>query len=61
MSYQKVKTQQWKDREKDFSDYCPTEKRVHFFSKEVLRKMCGKEQCRKKKQKRVNCVKKIPS
>ena len=25
--------------------------------KEVLRKMCGKEQCRRKKQKRVNCVK----
>jgi hypothetical protein len=32
-------------------------KRMHFFGNEVLRKMCGKEQCRKKKLKRANCVK----
>ena len=57
MGHQKVKMQQWKEREKDFSDYCPAEKRMHFFSNEVLRKMCGKEQCRKKKRKRVNCIK----
>ena len=57
MGHQKVKMQQWKVREKNFSDYCPAEKRVHFFGKEVLPKMCGKELCRKKKQKRVNCVK----
>ena len=50
MGHQKVKMQQWKDREKDFSDYCPAEKRVHFFGNEVLRKMYGKEQCRKKKR-----------
>jgi hypothetical protein len=57
MGYQKVKTQQWKEWERDFPDYCPAEKRVHFFGDEVLRKMCGKEQCQKKKQKMVNCVK----
>ncbi len=57
MGYQKVKPQQWKEREKDFSDYCPAKRRVHFFGDEVLRKMCGKEQCRKKKQKWVKCVK----
>jgi hypothetical protein len=34
----KVKMQQWKEREKDFSDYCPEEKRVHFFVNGVLRK-----------------------
>jgi hypothetical protein len=54
MSYQKVKMQQWKERWKDFSDYCTAEKRVHFFGNGVLRKMCGKEQCREEKQKRVN-------
>jgi hypothetical protein len=59
MGYQKVKTQQWKEQEKDSSDYCSAEKKGAFFrqKKEVLRKMCGKEQCRRKKQKRVNCVK----
>ncbi len=60
MGYQKkVKMQQWKEREKDFSDYCPAEKRVHFFGKEVLHKMYGNKQCRKKKKKklrRVNCA-----
>jgi hypothetical protein len=52
----KVETQQWKEREKDFSDYCPAEKRIHFFGNEVLRKMYGKEQCRKRKQRGVNCA-----
>jgi hypothetical protein len=41
---------------KGFSDYCPAEKRMHFFDNEVLRKMYGKEQCRKKKRRRVNCA-----
>jgi hypothetical protein len=53
----KVKMQQWKEREKDFSDYCPAEKRMHFFGNEVLHKMYGKEQCRKKKRRRVICIK----
>jgi hypothetical protein len=57
MGHQKVKMQQWKEREKDFSDYCPAEKSVHFFGNEVLRKMYGKEQCRNERQKRVNCAK----
>ncbi len=31
-----------------------------FFWQEVLRKMYGKEQCRKERQKRVNCAKLMP-
>jgi hypothetical protein len=54
MGHQKVKMQQLKEREKNLSDYCPAEKSVHFFSNEVLRKMYGKEQCRKEKLRRVN-------
>jgi hypothetical protein len=39
MGHQKVKMQQWKVREKNFSDYCPAEKRVHFFGNEgILRR-----------------------
>jgi hypothetical protein len=48
MGYQKVKMQQWKEREKDFSDYCLAKRRAHFFGNEVLRKMC------------VNCAKLMP-
>ncbi len=52
--------QQWKEREKDFSDYCPAEKECIFFGKGYCVKMYGKEQCRKEKQKRVNCIKLVP-
>jgi hypothetical protein len=31
MGYQKVKMQQWKEREKESSDYCPAEKKGAFF------------------------------
>jgi hypothetical protein len=31
MGYQKVKTQQWKEQEKDSSDYCSAEKKGAFF------------------------------
>jgi hypothetical protein len=51
MSYQKVKTQQCKEREKDFSDYCPAKRRVHFFGNEVLPKMCGKSNAGRKSRK----------
>ncbi len=51
MGYQKVKTQPWKER------VLSGRKNDAFFGNEVLRKMCGKEQCQNKKQKRVNCVK----
>ncbi len=43
--------QQWKEREKDFSDYCPAKRRVHFFGSEVLRKMRGKIDARRKSRK----------
>jgi len=52
MDHQKVKMQQLKEREKNFSDYCPIivrQKKGAFFRQGVLRKMCGKEQCRKEK------------
>ncbi len=51
MGYQKVKTQQWKEQEKDFSDYCQAKRRVHFFGDEVLRKMCGKSNAGRKRRK----------
>jgi hypothetical protein len=39
----------------DFRDNCPAEKSMHFFGKRILRKMCGKEQYRERKAKRINC------
>jgi hypothetical protein len=56
MGHQKVKMQQWKEGEKRISQIIlSSRKSVHFFGDKVLRKMYGKEQCRKEKQKRVNC------
>jgi hypothetical protein len=55
MVHQKVKMQQWKEREKGFLRLLSGRKSVHFSGKKVLRKMYGKEQCRKENQKRVNC------
>jgi hypothetical protein len=60
MSYQKVKMQQRKEREKGFLRLLPGRKSMHFFGKEVLRERYRKEQRRKEKQKRVNCIKLVP-
>jgi hypothetical protein len=40
--------QQWKEQEKDFSDYCPAEKRVHFFGKRYCVKCTGKSNAGRK-------------
>jgi hypothetical protein len=50
MGCQKVKMQQWKEREKDFSDYCPQRKGT-FFGEEVLRKVCEKSNTGRKSRK----------
>jgi hypothetical protein len=55
----KVKLQQWKER-KRISQIINQQKKCAFFRQEVLRKMYGKEQYRKEKQKRVNCIKLVP-
>jgi hypothetical protein len=57
MGHQKVKMQQWKEREKNSSDCCLAERRVHFFGKKYCEKMYGKEQYWKERRKRVNCKK----
>jgi hypothetical protein len=55
MGHQKVKMQQWKELEKRISQIIVRRKKSAFFGDKVLQKMYGKEQCRKEKQKRVNC------
>jgi hypothetical protein len=39
----------------EISQIIVRQKSMGFFGNEVLRKMHGKEQCRERKQKRVNC------
>jgi hypothetical protein len=51
--------QQWKERER-ISQTIGWQKKYAFFRQEVLRKMYGKEQCRKNRQKRINCAKLMP-
>jgi len=49
MGHQKVKIQQWKEREKGLLRLWSGRKSVHFFGDKILQKMYGKEQCRKEK------------
>jgi hypothetical protein len=41
--------QQWKEWEKRFLRLLSGRKSMHFFGGKILRKMYGKEQCRKRK------------
>jgi hypothetical protein len=41
-----------KSGKKDFLDYCPAEKSMHFFRQRILQKMYGKEQYRERKAKK---------
>jgi hypothetical protein len=51
MGYQKVKTQQWKEREKDFSDYCPAKKGCIFSAMRYCVKCAGKSNAGRKSRK----------
>jgi hypothetical protein len=48
-SLRKVEMQQWKEREKRILRLLSGRKSMHFFGDKILRKMYGKEQCRKRK------------
>ncbi len=60
MGYQKSKNATMERAGKGFLRLLSGRKRVHFFGKGYCVKMYGKEQCRKEKQKRVNCIKLVP-
>ncbi len=61
MGYQKIKNATMERAGKRISQIVVRQKKVCiFFGNKVLRKMYGKEQCRKEKQKRVNCIKLVP-
>jgi len=49
------RAEQWKEWEKDFSDYCPAEKVCIFLAIRYCEKCTGKSNAGKEKQKRVNC------